>query len=155
MTLLAEQLDIRKASVKNPQAWSSLRIKLWPSLSIAESIAEMSEFDGMDFLAWIASFEGNDIGFIEISVRAFANGCRERPVVFIEGIWIDKRYRHCGVGRALICVAQTWAINNGFNEIASDTDLDNTVSQKAHLAWGFKETERVVYFCKDLSDKYP
>jgi aminoglycoside 6'-N-acetyltransferase I len=34
--------------------------------------------------------------------------------------------------------------------LASDALIDNEVSQRAHAAMGFRETERVVYFVKPL-----
>ncbi len=35
--------------------------------------------------------------------------------------------------------------------MGSDTEIENGASQAAHSAWGFCETERVVYFRKLLS----
>ena len=35
-------------------------------------------------------------------------------------------------------------------ELASDAGIDNTVSHGMHTGLGFEETERVVYFRKDL-----
>ena len=38
----------------------------------------------------------------------------------------------------------------GYREIGSDVLTDNLGSQAAHVAWAFTETERVVYYRKDL-----
>ena len=43
-----------------------------------------------------------------------------------------------------------WAKARGCRELASDALIDNEVSQRAHRSLGFRETERVVYFTKDL-----
>ena len=44
-------------------------------------------------------------------------------------------------------------VERGFRELGSDTYIDNRQSQAAHLAWGFSETERVVYFLKILGPR--
>lgn len=46
--------------------------------------------------------------------------------------------------------AEAWAKSLGIFELGSDTWLHDLPSQQAHGAWGFEETERVVYFRKKL-----
>lgn len=104
-----------------------------------------------NYFAWIAIDEtGQSIGFIEATVRPYANGCETRPVAFLEGIWVAERYRGKRVARSLVEVAEKWALAQGLSEIASDAEISNEASIRAHLAWGFKERERVVYFRKVL-----
>jgi aminoglycoside 6'-N-acetyltransferase I len=43
------------------------------------------------------------------------------------------------------------AIENGYKELASDTEISNTQSIEIHKKLGFKETERVVCFLKKLT----
>ena len=50
----------------------------------------------------------------------------------------------------LINHVQTFLVTRGFIELGSDTQIDNQMSQVAHIGWGFSETERVVYFRKVL-----
>ena len=50
-------------------------------------------------------------------------------------------HRHHQCGR---CSA--WAQARGCAELASDTQLENTLGQTMHSRLGFTETERVVYF---------
>jgi len=38
----------------------------------------------------------------------------------------------------------------GFVELCSDAEIDNIQSHLSHAAWGFAETQRVVYFRKSL-----
>jgi aminoglycoside 6'-N-acetyltransferase I len=43
----------------------------------------------------------------------------------------------------------------GCTELASDTQLDNAVSQAVHVRLGFVETERVVYYKTVLRPDHP
>jgi len=54
------------------------------------------------------------------------------------------------VARQLYAAIADWAKARGCRELASDALVDNEVSQRAHRALGFRETERVVYFTKAL-----
>jgi aminoglycoside 6'-N-acetyltransferase I len=86
-----------------------------------------------------------------LALRKYANGCDSRPVPFLEGIWVDAAFRRRGIGARLIEHIEAFVAARGFREVGSDTPLDNRASQAAHRAWGFCETERVVYFRKLLS----
>jgi aminoglycoside 6'-N-acetyltransferase I len=91
------------------------------------------------------------IGFIEGSIRGdYVNGTETSPVGFVEGVYVTPAWRRKGVARALFAAIGDWARARGCRELASDALLDNVASQRAHLALGFKETERVVYFARKL-----
>jgi aminoglycoside 6'-N-acetyltransferase I len=140
----------RPASAADFPAWAAMRQSLWPDT--AEShLRELAEFlPNPDFAAFIAELDGRQIGFAEVSIRPFANGCDTRPVPFLEGIWVDPGYRSRGAGAALLSAVEDWARARGFQELGSDTEIANVPSIASHLAWGFEETERVVYFRKSI-----
>jgi aminoglycoside 6'-N-acetyltransferase I len=71
-------------------------------------------------------------------------------VPFLEGLWVDPKFRHRGVGRQLVRAVEAWARRKGFRELGSDAYLSNALSHRAHRAYGFRETERVIYFRKIL-----
>lgn len=54
------------------------------------------------------------------------------------------------LGTRLVQAAEAWARGQGLQEIASDTQLENTVSIQAHQVLGYKEVERLVCFRKAL-----
>jgi aminoglycoside 6'-N-acetyltransferase I len=56
-----------------------------------------------------------------------------------------------GVGTAVMAAGERWAKGRGCREFASDTPLENAVSERAHRALGFEETSRVVNFRTDLA----
>jgi aminoglycoside 6'-N-acetyltransferase I len=89
-------------------------------------------------------------GFLEVSLRAYADGCRTSPVGYIEGWYVDADLRQQGWGGALVTAAEQWAVAQGCTEMASDCELDNEVSFRAHLALGYEEADRVIQFRKTL-----
>lgn len=46
--------------------------------------------------------------------------------------------------------AEEWARERGFSELASDTEIDNAISLKAHATGRFTETERLEKLRKPL-----
>jgi len=135
-----------------PDAWAALRVRLWPDLDLADSRAEIEAQDGnTDGAAFIAlSEDGTPAGFVELSLRGYAEGCEGAPVPYVEGWYVEPALRGRGIGRMLVATAEAWARERGFRELASDTQLDNTDSQAAHGALGFQEVERIVVFRKPL-----
>ena len=90
------------------------------------------------------------IGFIELSIRAYAEGCKTDRVAFVEGWYVDPAARSSGVGRTLIDAAETWGRSQGCVELGSDAEVDNLGSAAAHRAVGFRETGVVRCFLKSL-----
>lgn len=58
--------------------------------------------------------------------------------------------RGTGVGAALVDAAVRCAAARGCREMALDALLDNTGSQRAHLALGFREVERSGHFRRPI-----
>jgi aminoglycoside 6'-N-acetyltransferase I len=132
--------------------WAEMRAELWPSEHADAHAAAIEDIlnsgDAWGLIAETPASAG--IGFAEIAIRKYANGCETQPVPFLEGIWVKPSFRRRGVGAQLIGYAETYLASRGFRELGSDTEFHNRISQAAHLAWGFAETERVVYFRKEL-----
>jgi aminoglycoside 6'-N-acetyltransferase I len=131
-----------------------MRQSLWPS-SKEEHATEIARYfkenTGHPVEVLIALDEqGNSIGFIELSIRAYAEGCVSTKVPYIEGWFVEPNWRRKGIGLRLIRAAEEWGRSKGCTEIASDSELDNEVSQLAHRAAGFIEAVRVVCFKKNL-----
>ena len=94
--------------------------------------------------------DGSLAGFVEIGSRNYAEGCDTTPVAYLEGWYVDRDVRRTGLGARLLEAAEAWALEHGFSEMASDTELDNGISLRAHLALGFEEVERQICFRKRL-----
>ncbi|MFI4995028.1 MAG: GNAT family N-acetyltransferase [Hyphomicrobiales bacterium] len=133
-------------------AWVEMRNALWPNEpleALADGIDRVLAGDGVwGFMA--ETIEGTPAGFAEIAIREYANGCESQPVPFLEGIYVEAKFRRQGIGAGLIARIEAFLAQRGFRELGSDTQIDNRSSQAAHLGWGFSETERVVYFRKSF-----
>jgi aminoglycoside 6'-N-acetyltransferase I len=78
------------------------------------------------------------------------DSCSTDCVGYLEGWYVIPEARRRGIGRALVAAAEDWARGQGCREFASDAEVNNEASQRAHLALGFTETGRAVNFRKDL-----
>lgn len=147
---------IRPAATRDVTAWAAMRGRLWPDADVAALAAEAQAFvarNGNSLLDAVFLAEDDAaqaLGFIELHVREFVDGCDSMPVPHIEGWYVEPFARGTGVGRALVQAAETWARDRGFTELGSDALAENEPSQRAHAACGFAETERLVMFRKPL-----
>jgi aminoglycoside 6'-N-acetyltransferase I len=144
---------VRKRTPGDDADWLKLRIALWPKTTAAEHRVEMDAWlKRSDAIVLVAQSEvgGGLVGFTEIGARSLADGCETSPLAYLEGWYVDTAIRRRGVGAALIEAGEAWARSHGFSEFASDAEVENTDSQKAHVALGFREMERSVLYLKKL-----
>ena len=132
-----------------------MRCALWPEGSADDHRAEIAQYFAgrlqMPLEVLLAADPaGNTIGFVELSIRAYAEDCVTDQVAYLEGWYVDPEARRRGVGRALIAAAEAWAVGQGCTEFASDALIDNDISARAHRALGFMETVQIRCFRKLL-----
>src|SRR5690606_14990197 len=94
-------------------------------------------------------------GFVEVSLRPFADGCVTAPVGYLEGWFVDEDLRRAGWGRRLIAAAEDWARAQGCVEMASDCASGIIVSLQSHRRLGFVHTDSTILFRKPLVDEIP
>ena len=144
---------VRPASVADSEQWLELRDALWPG-SRREHALEIAAHlrDPPDTAAClVAELSDHDlVGFAEVSLRGYAEGCRTSPVGYLEGLYVAPEHREEGVGTVLVQAAEEWARERGCTEMASDREWDNEVSAAFHEALGYEEVDRIVCFRKDL-----
>ncbi len=146
---------VRPAKPADTAAWLQLRHALWPDRSTAEHREEIDRFFAGEAREPLAVLLAEDetrcpIGFAELSIRAYAEGCRTDRVAYLEGWFVVPNARGQGVGRALIAAAEEWGRAQGCREFASDAEPDNEVSAAAHRALGFADVGLVRCFRKEL-----
>jgi aminoglycoside 6'-N-acetyltransferase I len=147
-------MDVRTVTRDDAAEWERLRQSLWPSKPGQHAGEITAFFDGDRrnpaevFLA--VSDDDPAIGFAEVSIRDYAEGCASDRVAYLEGWFVEASHRRGGVGEALVAAVERWARSQGCTELASDTGIDNAASAEAHRALGFTEVERIVCFRKDL-----
>jgi aminoglycoside 6'-N-acetyltransferase I len=145
---------IRRVTADDAAAWLRMRGALWPD----ESGSHAREVE--DFLAGrlkmplavllAVNDSGTPLGFVELSIRAYAEDCVTDRVAYLEGWYVVPDARRRGIGAALVKAAEDWGRAQGCTEFGSDALLDNDVSAAAHRALGFDETVQIRCFRKNL-----
>jgi aminoglycoside 6'-N-acetyltransferase I len=143
---------VRVAGPEDRAEWLRMRRALWGNCPDDQQVRETEEILGSDTEAvFVAERPGGGLGgFLEASIRPWAEGCENRPVGYIEGWYVDPDVRRHGIGRALVEAAETWVRSKGCRWMASDALIDNAVSIEAHARLRYREVERLVHFAKDL-----
>jgi aminoglycoside 6'-N-acetyltransferase I len=135
-----------------------MREALWPKTPTEEHVRELTQiFEGkavvtMPLIILVVEATHRILaGFLEVDLRLHADGCNpSRPVGYIEGWYVAENYRHKGIGKNLLAAAEEWARGQGCVEIASDTWIDNEISQRAHESLGYEVVDRCVHYRKTL-----
>lgn len=147
------EVQIRHVTSADDEEWLRMRCALWPD-NANDHRAEIAEFlrgEASEPLAALLATRGTRaVGFAELSIRAYAEGCHSGNVAFLEGWYVEPDMRHQGVGRMLIAVAEEWGRSQGCTEFGSDARPDNSTSIAAHLALGFEDAGLVQCFRKDI-----
>lgn len=153
-------MEIRPVAETDRAEWLRMRRAIWPDADPDELAAEVDGYfrGERGWLAWLlaetvfvcAREEGGLRGFVEVSIRPYAEGATTDRIGYIEGWYVDPDARRTGVGRALVAAAESWARAQGCTEMGSDVLFDNTISQAAHGRLGYREVERLVLYLKAL-----
>ena len=147
---------IRHVNPGDRDAWVRMRCALWPEDDATGHGAEVDAFFAgtlKEPLAVLIAVDASDrpIGFAELSIRSYAEGCDTDRVGYLEGWYVAPEARRQGIGRALVAAAERWASAQGCTEFGSDALLENDVSAAAHRALGFEEVVQIRCFKKVLA----
>ncbi|WP_013323076.1 aminoglycoside 6'-N-acetyltransferase [Gloeothece verrucosa] len=145
--------QIDKIQPEERQQWLIMRHQLWPDSDFTELQQETEEIIKQpDILpVFVArNSEKELIGFLEAAFRDYVDGCNSTPVPYIEGLYVKPEYRNQGIAKALIQTMENWAKQQGYTEIASDTTLENIISQTLHQQLGFEAVERIIIWRKSI-----
>jgi aminoglycoside 6'-N-acetyltransferase I len=147
-------MHIRPVQPTDRAEWLRMRLQLWGGIP-EEHTNDMNTYfaSPQEAVTFVVERSAGKLGgFIEVSLRNYAEGCTTSPVAYIEGWYVDQDLRRGKVGSQLVHTAEEWARRRGFKEIASDTQIDNMVSLQAHQALGYEEVERIICFRKRLDE---
>ena len=143
---------IREARKEEALVLAQMARKIWGNDSVEEFKKEFEEFaENQNMVSFIIYEDSNPIGFANLSIRYdYVEGCETTPVAYLEGIYVDEKYRNRGYGRDLVKACEDWAKDRDIKEFASDCELTNLSSFAFHKAIGFEEANRIICFKKDL-----
>jgi len=148
----ADAVTVRRGALADASALARLRHALWPEGSEEHHRSELERFFAGSPAAPVLVAEDRSglLGFAELSIRPYAEGCESGRVGFLEGWFVVPAARHRGIGRKLVAAAEAWARSSGCTEFASDAEADNEESAAAHRALGFEDVGLIRCFRKDL-----
>jgi len=149
---------IRRPQLSDCDQLARMCEALWPDASAEEHARELAlilegkPVTTLPLIILVADVGDRMLaGFLEVDLRSHADGCNpSRPVGYIEGWYVAESYRTRGIGRKLLAAAEDWARSQGCIEVASDTWIDNEVSQRVHEALGYEVVDRCVHYRKTL-----
>jgi len=122
-------------------------------LSREELIAENEQLFADSNQAFFLAFDGDKpIGISHGSLRReYVTGAMDGLKGYLEAIYVLPGYRENGIATELVRTIELWAGRHGCRELASDSLLDNTDSYSFHLKIGFEETERNIFYLKEIA----
>ena len=153
----SSSIQVRPALPTDRETLASLRTALWPDGSIDDHRRELEAIlagrprSSLPLTIFVVEEAARLIGFIEVGLRSHADGCDPaRSCGFVEGWYVVPDRQGRGAGRLLMDRAEAWARDQGCEEMASDTWIEQEVSQRAHEALGFTVVDRCVHYRKRL-----
>jgi aminoglycoside 6'-N-acetyltransferase I len=96
-------MAIRRVRPTDRSEWLRMREALWPGRrdDHARDIDDYFDHRHNHMAVLVAErSDGNLGGFVEVSIRDYAEGCETRNVGYIEGWYVDPDTRRQAIGRA-------------------------------------------------------
>lgn len=152
----SREISVREVRSSDAAGWLEMRCALWPEGPEAEHREEIERFfahgsiPSLEAALVAVDSTGALVGFVELALRAYAEGCATAPVAYLEGWFVVPGARGQGVGGRLVEAAEAWGREQGCTEFASDADVDNEVSAEAHKALGFEDMGLIRCFKKTI-----
>jgi aminoglycoside 6'-N-acetyltransferase I len=109
---MAQAIVIRPVEPGDAAIWERMR-----------SAAASSSLPRREPLAVLlaCSGAGTPVGFVELSIRPYAEGAETDRVAVVEGWYVEPGHRGKGIGAALIRAAEEWGRAHKCTELSADT----------------------------------
>ena len=143
-------MRVRSATIDDRAALLGFRRELYDGDPDGEFEIDGVFADPLTAMFIAADDDDRPVGFVEVALRSFAEGCVTSPVGYIEGLYVEADMRRQGIARALFEAAEAWAVGQNCREMGSDVRIDNDTSESAHLAAGYEPVERIICFRKTI-----
>ncbi|MCL1849030.1 MAG: GNAT family N-acetyltransferase [Clostridiales bacterium] len=148
------QMRYRKAGESDIATLTELLSELFENHSYEALLMENEAHFANGRQAFFLAYEGETpVGVCHGALRnEYVNGKELYGTAgYLEAIYVRRDYRLHGVAAALVAMCEDWARQNACREFLSDCLLDNADSYHFHLRLGFAETERCIFFRKELA----
>ncbi len=144
--------SIELVSNQTVASLTTLSLELWPDCNYDEEKSQWEELiHAQDHYCALAKMNHEYVGFIHISIRYdYVEGAESNTTAYVEGIYVRSAYRKKQIATALLSSGEVWAKSKGLHQLASDTEVDNQISQLFHQQLGFTEVNRIVCFIKTI-----
>ena len=142
-----------RADENNIDELVELGLKLWPDNAYEDLKSEFQDsiVSSDEDMFLYEDADRSLIGFIQLSIRThYVEGCESSPVAYLEGIFVEEDKRRSGIAQEMVKFAENWGKDRGCIELASDCELENSLSIDFHKAIGFEEVNRLVCFKKNI-----
>ncbi|MGN0746084.1 MAG: aminoglycoside 6'-N-acetyltransferase [Aristaeellaceae bacterium] len=142
---------IHKALATDSPLLAQLASRLWDH-DPAQLEPEFAALTASPKAACFLALDGDEaVGFAQCQLRHdYVEGTSTSPVGFLEGLWVEEAHQRQGIASGLLHACEDWARSVGCTEFGSDCELDNDASRAFHLASGFEEVNRTIWFAKKL-----
>jgi aminoglycoside 6'-N-acetyltransferase I len=143
---------VRPISERERDRWHRMRTALFPETTHEDHQREMALVlaDTSNAQCFVVLVDDKPVGFLEVGIREWAEGCATQNVGYLEAIYVDEFFRRSGAAKALLRAAEHWSRDHGAQEIASDADVDNEEGLALHHQMQYEEVGRAVLFKKTL-----
>ena len=145
-------MEIQQLSTDNLNNLIDLVLELWADCTFDEECENYKRILSLDNeVCYLVKEQGIYIAFIHLTIRTdYVEGASEFPVAYIEALYVKPTYQNLGIGRKLVHVGENWSRQKGCTQLASDTELNNSIAIDFHKKIGFDEANRIVCFVKKL-----
>ena len=145
-------IEMELLSENNLHPLTELTVEFWKDCNYEEEILCWRQIiNASDNYCALAKQKDSYLGFIHLAIRNdYVEGSYKDKTAYLEAIYIRPAFRKQNIASLLLNKSEVWAKSKGFNQIASDTDFDNSGSQLFHKKSGFKEVNRIVCYLKNL-----
>jgi ribosomal protein S18 acetylase RimI-like enzyme len=145
---------IRKVKARDRAAYLRMRLALYSGDDPQVIEQEMDKVLGGDPAEVVAIVldrsDGGLGGFLEAHAVPVDLANSTHLVGYVGSLYVDPDLRRMGHGSALLDAGEDWAREQGFTEMRSDCYVANAASYAAHVANGYRETERLIVFSKPI-----
>lgn len=145
-------MNIRKATAADAETLAGMAAALFHHEDVQVLRVEFAALaQDEEAACFLAEEGGAAVGFAQCQLRHdYVEGTSTSPVGFLEGLWVEEAHQRQGVATQLVHACEDWARSMGCTEFGSDCELDNDGSLAFHLACGFEEVNRTIWFAKKL-----